>query len=424
MISMNETVFENVRALCRAAKEAQVAFAGLSGGEKSRLIEAAADAIEAAADKIEEANAADMTAAGLSGYPKPMLDRLLFDKPRIRKAADAMRQVASFPDPCGGGERIVRPNGLVITKVRVPMGVVGIIYEARPNVTADAAAIAMKSGNAAVLRGGREALNTNIATAEAIKSALGRYEGLVQLVADTTRDGANAMMRLRGYIDVLIPRGGVGLIRSVVENSTVPVIETGAGNCHIYIDKSADLEKSLAVAVNAKCSRPAVCNAVETMLVHKSRLRDFLPEFYRRTRDAGVEFRCDPRALAVLSENGLTDKVIEAAEEDYQTEYDDLIIAVKTVEDVGEAIEHIEKYSTRHSDGIMTESLSSAERFQREVDSACVYVNVSTRFTDGGEFGLGAEMGISTQKLHVRGPMGAEAMTTTKYIVCGDGQIR
>ena len=424
---MNGSIESAVRELCVSAKAASRSLLSETSGVKNGLILAAADALVGKSAEIEAANTEDIAAARATGYPEPMIDRLRFDKKRIESAAQGMRDVAALPDPCGAGERVTRPNGLIITKVRVPLGVVGMIYEARPNVTADAAAITLKTGNAVVLRGGKEAVRTNRAVVSAIRSAIagkGYPADLVCFIDDVTRESSAALMRMRGLVDVLIPRGGRGLIKSVVENSLVPAIETGAGNCHIYIDDSADMEKSLAVAVNAKCSRPAVCNAAETLLVHEAVKDAFLPKFWEATRKYNLELRCDAESkaaiLSAFPDAGLKD----VTEEDYATEFDDYIMAVKTVSSLDEAIGHISRYSTMHSECIMTGSLTNAARFRSEIDAAGVYVNASTRFTDGGEFGLGAEIGISTQKLHVRGPMAAEAMTTVKYFIDGDGQVR
>ncbi len=317
----------------------------------------------------------------------------------------------------------VRPNGMKITKVRVPMGVIGIIYESRPNVTVDAAALCIKSGNAVILRGGKEAINSNKALMEVMRESVkecGFSADIVQLVEDISRESASAMMRANGYIDVLIPRGGKGLINSVVQNATVPVIETGSGNCHIYIDESADIDMAVDITDNGKTQRPSVCNALETCLVHKDIAKDFLPALKKRFEDGvGVEIRGCEETRRILGED-----IKPATDTDYATEFNDYIIAIKVVNNIDEAIAHIAKYSTFHSECIITKDLDNAEKFQKEVDSACVYVNCSTRFTDGGEFGLGAEIGISTQRLHARGPMGLSELTTCKYLINGNGQIR
>jgi glutamate-5-semialdehyde dehydrogenase len=330
-------------------------------------------------------------------------------------------EIVALSDPLDKCEITTRPNGLVIEKHAVPLGVVGMIYEARPNVTPDAATLCLKSGNAVVLRGGKEAINSNKAFVKVIGNSLeslGYDRRAVSLIENTTRDSANALMGMRGYIDVLIPRGGKGLIKNVVENSTVPVIETGAGNCHLYVDSSADIEMALKVALNAKCQRPSVCNAIETILVHRDVAKEFLPKFYDLTREFNLEFRGCAETCLILKD------IIPATDEDFNTEYDDYIVSVKVVCDVYEAINHIRKYSTGHSEAIITENQRNADYFTSSIDSCSLYVNASTRFTDGGEFGLGCEMGISTQKMHARGPMGIAELTTYKYVVRGTGQTR
>lgn len=413
--------FEYVKTLCEGAKRAQIGYSGASGETRNRLLVKIAGEIEADSAEILDANAVDLQNAESNGVPKTMLDRLMLNEKRVADIAEALRDVSKLPDPCGCGERITRPNGLVITKTRVPLGVVAVIYESRPNVTPDAAAICLKAGNAVVLRGGKEAICSNRAISRSIRRAIsmsGFDENLVSFVDDPTRESSAALMKMRGLIDVLLPRGGRGLIKSVVENASVPVIETGAGNCHLFIDESADPEMALRIAVNAKCSRPSVCNAIETLLLHKAVAEDFLPKFYEATRKYGLELRGDCAVRAIIPE------AKQATDEDYDTEFNDFILAVKVVSDVGEAIEHIRRYSTGHSEAIVTENLANARKFEAMVDAAAVYVNASTRFTDGGEFGFGAELGISTQKLHVRGPMGPQAVTTIKYLVEGDGQIR
>jgi glutamate-5-semialdehyde dehydrogenase len=330
--------------------------------------------------------------------------------------------VALLADPIGKSDSVVvRPNGLRIEKRRVPLGVIGIIYEARPNVTADAIALCIKSGNACVLRGGSEAQNSNAAVCDALNTAAvknGIPDGAIQLLRDTDRAAANEMMKLNGLIDVLIPRGGAGLIQSVVQHATIPVIETGSGVCHVYIDETADLIMAADIIENAKCSRPSVCNAAETLLVHESVAADCLPQIAMRLAERGVELRCDLRAKALMP------GAIDATQEDWSTEYNDLILSVKVIDSFEEAVTHIETYGTHHSDSIITSRYDTAERFLNEVNSAAVYVNASTRFTDGEEFGFGAEIGISTQKLHARGPMGLDELTTVKYVIRGAGQIR
>ena len=327
----------------------------------------------------------------------------------------------SLPDPIGTGETFTRPNGLKIECTSVPLGVVAMIYEARPNVTPDAASLCLKSGNAVVLRGGKEAINTNKCVVGIIRDTLAKCgfdKNCVCLVENTSRDSANALMEMRGLVDVLIPRGGKGLIQSVVQNARVPVIETGAGNCHLYVDESADLDIAIKVAVNAKCSRPSVCNAIETVLAHKSVAKEFFTRFYEETRKYGLELRGCATTCEILPQ------ITMATDVDFDTEYDDYIVSCKVVSDVYEAVEHIRKYSTGHSESIITENHRNADYFVNAIDSCALYVNASTRFTDGGEFGLGAEIGISTQKLHARGPMGLSALTTTKYIIKGDGHTR
>lgn len=413
--------FEYVKELCTRAGEARNTLAITNTAVRNSALAAIADKLVRECRLIIAENEKDIACADENGVPGPMRDRLMLNEKRIGGIADSLREVAALPDPIGKGSVTVRPNGLKIMKVRVPLGTIGIIYEARPNVTVDAAALCLKSGNAVVLRGGKEAINTNRILVSLMKQAIdesGINPDVVQLIEDTGRESSGALMKMRDGIDVLIPRGGKGLIRTVIDNASVPVIETGAGNCHIYIDESADLEKSLKVAVNAKVSRPSVCNSVETMLLHRSIYEKFLPAFAEATREYNLEIRGCERCCALLPG-------IKAADEtDYATEFDDYIIAVKVVDSLDEAIEHIRKYTTGHSEAIMTENISRAHKFCSSIDCAAVYVNASTRFTDGGEFGLGAEIGISTQKLHTRGPMGLDDLTTVKYIIEGDGQVR
>ena len=415
------TLHEEMKALCLGAKEASLKIGLASTEERNSLLLAIADSIKQNYEAIIEANKIDLSNAKENGIADAMLDRLMLNKDRIYAIADAICQIVSLPDPLEGFEVTTRPNGLIIEKHAVPLGVVGMIYEARPNVTPDAATLCLKSGNAVVLRGGKEAINSNKCMVKIIGDALegcGFDRRTVSLVENTTRDSANELMAMRGYIDVLIPRGGKGLIKNVVENSTVPVIETGAGNCHLYVDETADIEMALKVALNAKCQRPSVCNAIETLLVHKSVADKFLPKFYELTRKFNLEFRGCADTCTIL--NGIS----PATDEDYNTEYDDYIVSVKIVDDVCEAVSHIRKYSTGHSEAIITNDQKNADYFTKAIDSCALYVNASTRFTDGGEFGLGAEIGISTQKLHVRGPMGLSALTTHKYIIKGEGQTR
>ena len=407
-----------------AARAAARALASATAGEKNKALQCMAQSLLERQEEILAANRQDMDAAAESGMAKAMLDRLSLSPSRIAGMADGLRQVAALADPVGeivqGG---LRPNGLRIEKTRVPLGVVGIIYEARPNVTSDAAALCLKAGNAVILRGGKEALRSNAAVADALRDGLasaGLNPDAVQLVRDTSRETANAMMRLHGVIDVLIPRGGAGLIRAVVENATVPVIETGVGNCHIYVDRDADIAMAARITVNAKASRPSVCNAAETLLVHEEIAPRALPVIAKALEEAGVQLRGCERTREILADPA----VLPATEEDWATEYLDYILAVRVVPSLEAAAEHIAAYGTGHSECIVTDSHAAAERFTAAVDAAAVYVNASTRFTDGEEFGMGAEIGISTQKLHARGPMGLRELTTVKYIVYGDGQVR
>ncbi|HIW73299.1 MAG TPA: glutamate-5-semialdehyde dehydrogenase [Firmicutes bacterium] len=406
------------------ARAAARSLASATAGEKNAALECMARALLEREEAILAANRADAEAAAAGGMTKSLLDRLSLSPARVAGMAAGIREVAALADPVGeiveGGRR---PNGLRIQKTRVPLGVVGIIYEARPNVTSDAAALCLKAGNAVILRGGKEALRSNAAIADALRAGLeaaGQNPDAVQLIPDTSRETANAMMRLHGVIDVLIPRGGAGLIRAVVENATVPVIETGVGNCHIYVDRAADLSMAAAITVNAKASRPSVCNAAETLLVHADIAAQALPVIARGLKDAGVQLRGCERTREILNDPA----VLPATEEDWAAEYLDYIMAVRVVPSLEAAVDHIAAYGTGHSECIVTDSHAAAEAFTARVDAAAVYVNASTRFTDGGEFGLGAEIGISTQKLHARGPMGLRELTTVKYIVYGDGQVR
>lgn len=390
--------------------------------EKNKALLAIAQSLRNSSETIINENKTDLENGSKNGLSAGMLDRLLLDQKRIEDIAKAVEDIAALPDPCGRLlEETTRPNGLVIKKVSVPIGVIGIIYESRPNVTADAAVLCLKSSNAVILRGGKEAIHSNIAIVAAMRSALaacGFDENCIQLVTDTSRESANQMMRMNGYIDCLIPRGGKGLIRSVVENSTVPVIETGSGNCHIYVDESADIDMAANIIFNAKTQRISVCNACESLVIHSGILNRALPVIKKQLDEKQVEMRGDERAM--LAAEG----VLPASEEDFAAEYLDYKISVKTVDSLDEAIKHINKYSTGHSESIITQNEEHAREFMQRVDSSSVYVNASTRFTDGGEFGLGAEIGISTQKLHARGPMGLREMTTTKYLIFGNGQVR
>lgn len=373
-------------------------------------------------ETIIQENKIDIENAKKDGLPDGLVDRLMLDEGRINAIADSVEQVAELPDPCGEIlSEYIKENGLKITKVSVPIGVIGIIYEARPNVTADAAVLCLKSSNAVILRGGKEAINSNMAIAGVMRAALkkcGFDENCIQLVTDISRESANEMMKMKGYLDCLIPRGGKGLIRSVVENSTVPVIETGSGNCHIFVDESADIDMAAKIIFNAKTQRIGVCNACESLVIHSGIIDKALPAIKALLDTKNVEMRGDERAM--LAAQG----VLPASDEDFAEEYLDYIISVKTVDNLDEAIKHINRYSTKHSEAIITENEENARQFLARVDSAAVYVNASTRFTDGGEFGLGAEIGISTQKLHARGPMGLRELTTTKYLIYGNGQVR
>ena len=412
---------EEIEILCSDARAASAKLALCDTEKKNTAIRRIAEALVREEEKIIEANALDLAAAEENGVAPAMLDRLAISKDRIAAMRDSLYALCGLEDPVGRSECWEMPSGIKISRVRVPLGVVAIIYEARPNVTVDSAALCLKTGNAVVLRGGKEAINTNTAIVEVIKDALGEC-GIdphsVELIRSVERESANILMTMRGYIDVLIPRGGKGLIRNVVDNAKVPVIETGAGNCHLYVDEDADLDMATKVAINAKCSRPSVCNAIETLLVHASVAPKLLPDLGRALRERGVELRGCPRACVLLPE------AIAATEEDYFTEYNDYILAIKVVDTLSDAIDHVNTHSTGHSEAIISDNTENSERFLREVNSAAVYVNASTRFTDGGEFGFGAEIGISTQKLHVRGPMGLEALTTEKYMIRGEGAVR
>lgn len=405
-----------------AAAKAAAAVLRTAGEKKRRALLEAAQALRAAAPEILAANAVDLAAARESGMRDAMLDRLTLTEARIEAMAQGVEDVAAQRDPVGrvlSGE--TRPNGLKIEKVTVPMGVIGIIFEARPNVTSDAAALCLMAGSAVILRGGKEAFHSNMAVTSVLQAALERA-GLprtaVQLVQDTSRESSREMMGLVGYLDLLIPRGGAGLIRAVVENARVPVIETGVGNCHVYVDESADIDMAAEIIFNAKTSRPSVCNAIETVLVHEKIAERALPAIAARLREKQVELRGDDRTRAILPE------AVPASEADWETEYLDYILAVRVVDSLDEAVAHIARYSSGHSECIVTRDLRAAEAFTARVDSAAVYVNASTRFTDGGEMGLGAEIGISTQKLHARGPMGLNEIVSYKYVIRGDGQVR
>ncbi|MEE0410145.1 MAG: glutamate-5-semialdehyde dehydrogenase [Clostridia bacterium] len=408
---------------CESAKSAAQKLINVSATEKNSALIAIADALIKRTDEILSANQIDIDNAKNNGTREAMIDRLTLTPERIKGISDGVREVAALNDPIGEVINMTqRPNGLMIGKKRVPMGVIGIIYEARPNVTVDAAVLCLKTSNACVLRGGSEAINSNVAIMRIMQEAAyscGIPKGTLNIIEDTSRETATALMRMNGYIDMLIPRGGKGLIRSVVENATVPVVETAAGNCHVYVDEFADLDMATKIVLNAKVQRPSVCNAAETLLIDSKIADRFIPVIFKELIDKNVEIRADEISKSIYS-----DGVISATDEDYYTEYNDYIIAVKVVNGVSEAIEHINKYNTKHSEAIITDSYENAQKFLNEVDAAAVYVNASTRFTDGFEFGFGAEIGISTQKMHARGPMGLEALTSVKYVVYGSGQIR
>ena len=408
--------------ICKKAKAASVEMAKLSAETKNTALCRMANALEADADKILAANKADVEAAKAKELKSALLDRLALDQHKIQAMARGLREVSGLADPIGTIiSSWTRPNGLIISQVRVPLGVVGVIYESRPDVTSDAAGICIKSGNAVILRGGSDALNSNVAIGDVLRDALAGTNvpvDAVQVVNSPDRKVAEELMRMRQYIDVLIPRGGADLIKTVVETSRIPVIETGTGNCHVYVEEDADLEKATPIVINAKCQRPGTCNAAEKLLVHSKIAERYLPIVIAALRKEGVEVRGDEETRKIVADVKL------ATEQDWYTEYLDLIMGVKVVKDLDEAIAHINKYGTKHSDSILTTDFDKAMRFIREVDSAVVYWNASTRFTDGNQFGLGAEIGISTQKLHARGPMSVQHLTTTKYVVLGNGQIR
>jgi glutamate-5-semialdehyde dehydrogenase len=408
--------------ICQKARVASYEVAKVTGEAKDAALCHMANALEANVDRILAANAKDVEAAKARGMKAALLDRLALDRKKIAEMAKGLREVSSLPDPVGIIEKTwTRPNGLIIGQLRVPLGVVGVIYESRPNVTSDSAGICIKSGNAVILRGGSDAINSNLTIGEVLRDALsgtGVPADAIQVVASPDRAAAEELMGMRHYVDVLIPRGGADLIKTVIEKSRIPVIETGTGNCHIYVSEDADLEQAIPIIINAKCQRPGVCNAAEKLLVDQSIAKAFLPKAIAALREKGVEIRSD-KATKLIVKN-----VKVASEQDWYTEFLDLIIGVKVVKDLDEAIAHINKYSSKHSDSILTASFDKALKFIKQVDSAAVYWNASTRFTDGNQFGLGAEIGISTQKLHARGPMSAQHLTTTKYFVLGRGHIR
>ena len=408
--------------ICQNAFNAKYEVQNLSTETKNKALLAVAEQIKADAAEIIAANKIDLDHGRENGMHPGLMDRLMLDDKRIEGIAEGLRQVAELPDPIGEVmEEFTRPNGMKIKKVRVPMGVVGIIYESRPNVTPDAFSLTFKAGNAVILKGGSDCSNSNIAITKSIKKALesvGVTPEAIQLIEDTDRAVTKEFMTMKQYVDVLIPRGSAGLIRAVTENSNIPVIETGTGNCHIYVDKEADLEKAIPIIINAKTQRIGVCNAAESLVVHEDIKDEFLPLFGEAMKEHNVEVRADEAS------KGLIENAIDATEEDFGKEFLDYIISVKTVKSVDEAITHINKYNTGHSEAIITENKETAQKFLDRVDAACVYVNVSTRFTDGFEFGFGAEIGISTQKLHARGPMGLKELTSYKYEITGEGQIR
>jgi glutamate-5-semialdehyde dehydrogenase len=423
--SRSQAARDAVLDVCRRAREASRSLATATRAAKDAALLAAADALDAASERIEASNAEDLARGERDGLAAGLLDRLRLDATRVAEIADAVRDVAALPDPVG---EVVRgqtlPNGLRLRQLRVPMGVVAMVYEARPNVTVDAAALALKSGNAAVLRGGSAARESNRVLVEVLREAVakaGLPADAVQSIDEHGREGVAHLMRARGLVDVLVPRGGADLIRTVVESATVPVIETGVGNCHVYVDASADLDRALDIAVNAKTSRPSVCNAAETILVHEQAAAAFVPRLLGALAGAGVVLHGDA-AVAALAPEGVD--VVAATDEDWATEYLALECAVGVVPDLDAALDHIRRWSSGHTEAIVTRDLRAAERFTTEVDSAVVMVNASTRFTDGGQLGLSAEIGISTQKLHARGPMGLAELTTTRWVVHGDGHVR
>ena len=404
------------------AKKASSYLALASTTEKNHALKMMSLAILENVDKILSANQKDVAAAKENKIPETLVDRLILNQDRLQEMADGLVQISDLPDPIGIVDGMFKNEaGLTIGKQRVPLGVIGIIYESRPNVTTDAGALCFKSGNAVILRGGKEAIHSNTALVAILQQTLnatGFPIACLQLIEDTSRETAREMMRLNRYLDVLIPRGGARLIQTVLETATVPVIETGTGNCHIYIDKDAQLKMATDIVVNAKCSRPSVCNAAETLVIHKDVAAEFLPFIEKALADYHVELRADEKAYQLLK------KAVPATKEDWETEFLDFILAIKVVDSLEEAISHINQYSTGHSEAIVTDNYFSGQRFHREIDSSTVYINASTRFTDGFEFGFGAEIGISTQKLHARGPMGLAELTSSKYIVFGEGQIR
>ena len=419
---MNEYILE----LGKRAKAASKKLIALDANTKNKILTAVAAALIENKKVIKEANIKDLIIGKERGMNKAYLDRLELTDSRIESMAKGLIEIAAFPDPIGeilDGWR--HPEGMQILKKRVPLGVIGMIFESRPNVTIDSAALAFKSSNAIILRGGSDAINSNMVLKNIFVNEGKKYglpDGAIQLIEKTEREFVTDFIRMNKYIDVIIPRGGKGLKKFIIDNATIPVIETGAGVCHMFVDESVDLEKAISIIENAKVQRPSVCNALETLLIHEKVAVQLLPDLSRLLHKKGVELRTDEKAMDIIKNSG--SNALYASEEDWSEEYGDLILAIKIVKNIEEAIEHIDKYSTQHSDAILTKSLENAEKFTDEVDSAAVYVNASTRFTDGGEFGYGGEIGISTQKLHARGPMGVRELTTVKYIINGNGQIR
>ena len=411
--------------ICADAYETRVKIGTLDTDIKNKVLNDAADNLLKAEKEILEANKRDVATAEENMKAKSMIDRLSLDHDRLLGMADGLRQIAKLADPIGEVMSMSkRPNGLIIGKRRVAIGVVGIIFEARPNVTSDAFGLCFKTGNCVILKGGSDAIYTNIAIVKALKKALTDNlvsDAALALIESTDRETTNAFMKMDQYVDVLIPRGGAGLIQNVVKNATIPVIQTGTGNCHVYVDKDADFDMAVNIINNAKTQRISVCNACESIVVHSAIAEEFLPKLYDKLREHHVQLRCDERAQAILAGR---DDVTEATADDWGMEYLDYIMSVKIVDSIDEAIEHINRYNTSHSEAIVTNDYDNAQKFLNEIDAACVYVNASTRFSDGNEFGFGAEIGISTQKLHARGPMGLEALTSYKYIIYGSGQIR
>lgn len=413
---------EMLEKLGQNAKDAETVLRNLSTNDKNKTLEAVASALVNHTEEILKANALDVENGKKNQMPEGLIDRLMLTPERIEGMADGLRQLTGLEDPIGevtGMKK--RPNGLLIGQKRVPLGVIGIIYEARPNVTSDAFGLCFKTGNVVILKGGSDAIHSNMAIVKSINETLSNNqlpEGVLSLIEDTSRETATAFMKMNEYVDVLIPRGGSGLIRAVVANATIPVIETGTGNCHIYVDETADLDMAVNIINNAKTQRIGVCNACESLVLHESIVDELMPRLSAKLSESHVEIRGDERVQKA------TKDAVAATEKDWGTEYLDYIISAKTVSDIDEAITHINKYNTGHSEAIITNNYEHAQKFLNEIDAAAVYVNASTRFTDGFEFGFGAEIGISTQKLHARGPMGLEALTTTKYIIYGDGQIR